>query len=113
MRLFGWVIAGIFAFLAIAAIAIITIGLVFVIAPLALLILLPLGILLLILFAAFFVFGLAFRGRRWRRGYYYYSSDSAEILKQRYARGEISKEQLEEGLSVINDSYRNENGHQL
>jgi uncharacterized membrane protein len=115
MQLFGWLVAGIFAVLVIAAIAIIAIAFVFVIAPLALFVLLPIGVLLLILLAALFVFGIAFRGWRWKRhGYYYYasSSDSREILRQRYVRGEISKEQLEEGLRTINDSYQNENNRQ-
>ena len=30
----------------------------------------------------------------WRRGYWYHHDEAAEILRQRYARGEITKEQF-------------------
>jgi putative membrane protein len=56
-----------------------------------------LGILVLALFL-----GLIFRPFRWRRGYYsgrwgYYGQDSAmDSLRQRYARGEITRDQFEQ-----------------
>jgi len=59
----------------------------------------PFGIILFV-FLIFFVFRLAFWP--WRRGYYGYHGhrrgwdDANEILRQRYARGEITKDQFEQ-----------------
>lgn len=46
----------------------------------------------------FFVFRIAFWGGGWgwRRRYWYGYSDANEILRQRYARGDITKEQFEQ-----------------
>lgn len=58
----------------------------------------PFG-LIFIFILIFFVTRLAFWpwgwGGGWRRGYYRYG-DAREILRQRYARGEISKDQYEQ-----------------
>jgi putative membrane protein len=35
-------------------------------------------------------------GGGWRRGYWYHYGDAREILRQRYARGEITKEQYDQ-----------------
>jgi len=61
----------------------------------------PFGFLIFIL-VGFFVVRTVFWGWGWRRGYYYhgsrwgYGGDAREILRQRYARGEITKEQLDQ-----------------
>jgi putative membrane protein len=50
------------------------------------------------LFFVFFIGRLLFwpwaGGWGWRRGYYYRHDEAADILRQRYARGEITKEQF-------------------
>jgi uncharacterized membrane protein len=58
-----------------------------------LLLLFPFGVLLFCLIV-FGVVRLIFRpwGGRYRRGYWRYHSEAAEIVKARYARGEITKE---------------------
>ncbi len=56
----------------------------------------PLGFILFFIFI-FFIVRLAFRP--WRRGYYGHWrtwDDAHEILRQRYARGEITKDQFEQ-----------------
>ena len=35
-------------------------------------------------------------GWGWRRGYWYHYGDAREILRQRYARGEVTKDQFEQ-----------------
>jgi uncharacterized membrane protein len=73
----------------------------------------PFGLLIFLLFV-FLIARIAFGGWWWgwgwrRRGYYRWA-DSKEILRQRYARGEITKEQLDEGIRAINESY-SKDGH--
>ena len=58
----------------------------------------PFGFVLFFIFI-FFIFRFAFWGwgGGWRRGYYRYGyGDSKEILRQRYARGEITKDQFDQ-----------------
>jgi putative membrane protein len=61
----------------------------------------PLGFVLFL----FLVFGLlrwAFWGRRWSGGYFGYPGSSAtEVLRVRYARGEISREEFEEKRRIL------------
>lgn len=54
-------------------------------------------------FGFFFIFFIIFAVSRlifwpwgwgWRRGYWYHQDEAAEILRQRYARGEITKDQF-------------------
>lgn len=58
-------------------------------------------------FGFFFIFFIIFAASRlifgpwgwgggWRRGYWYHYGDAREILRQRYARGEITKEQYDQ-----------------
>ena len=51
-----------------------------------------------ILFIIFLVSRLVFWpwGWGWRRGYWYHYGDAHEILRQRYARGEIKKDQYDQ-----------------
>jgi uncharacterized membrane protein len=115
-HLFGWILLGILAALVVGAILIFAVGFWFGFVPLALykgFFFFPFGFLIFLLFI-FLIFRLAFWGSGgwgWRRRGYYWT-DSREILRQRYARGEISKEQLEEGLRAINESYSNDNKRQ-
>jgi len=55
------------------------------------------------LFFLFFIFRFLFWGWGWRRyrGYGHYWGDAAEILRQRYARGEITKEQFDQMMRDI------------
>lgn len=60
----------------------------------------------LFLIGIFFVFRLAFWGWGWGRGYYrgsrgYSGPDALEIVRRRYARGEITKEQYEQMRSDL------------
>ena len=58
----------------------------------------PFGFFFFIIFA-FFIFRLVFwgwGGWGWRRRYWYGYGDAHEILRQRYARGEITKEQFDQ-----------------
>ncbi len=61
----------------------------------------PFGFLIFVL-VAFFAVRMVFWGWGWRRGYYYhgsrwgYGGDAKEILRLRYARGEITKEQFDQ-----------------
>ena len=61
----------------------------------------PIGFIFFFIFI-FFVFRLVFWGLGgwgWRRGYYRYGygyGDAREILRQRYARGEITKDQFDQ-----------------
>ena len=57
----------------------------------------PFGFFFLFIFL-FFIFRVAFWGGGWRRRYWYgYGyGDAREILRQRYARGEITKEQFDQ-----------------
>lgn len=106
-HLFGWIVLGIIAALVIGAILIPLLGYAFGFAPFTFyrpFFFFPFGVFFFILFL-FFVVRFAFWGRwggwgwRGRRGYYY--ADSKEILRQRYARGEISKEQFEQMMRDI------------
>jgi putative membrane protein len=56
-------------------------------------------------FGFFFIFFIIFGvgrlffwpwGRGWRRNYWYHYGDANEILRQRYAKGEITKEQYDQ-----------------
>lgn len=59
----------------------------------------PFGFFFFLIFM-FFIFRVAFwgwgGGWGWRRRYWYGYGDAREILRQRYARGEITKEQFEQ-----------------
>jgi uncharacterized membrane protein len=58
----------------------------------------PFGFILFFLFI-FFIGRLIFWGGGgwgWRRGYYYHYGDAREILRQRYARSEITKDQFDQ-----------------
>jgi uncharacterized membrane protein len=100
-HIFGWIILGILAALIVGSLLLFTAGYLFGLVPLTFyrpFFFFPLGFLIFILFL-FLIFRFAFWGwgwRRWNRGYYGNWIDSKEILRQRYARGEISKEQLEQ-----------------
>jgi uncharacterized membrane protein len=108
LRLFGWIILGLLAALIIGGLVIFALGFAFGFLPFAIFrpfFFFPIGFLIFILFL-FLIFRFAFWGWGWgwrRRGYYYYS-DSKEILRQRYARGEITKEQFDQMMRDIQDS---------
>ncbi len=55
----------------------------------------PFGLFFFLIFL-FFIFRVAFWGGGWRRRYWYGYGDAHEILRQRYARGEITKEQFDQ-----------------
>ena len=55
----------------------------------------PFGILFFFMFV-FFVARLVLWPLGWRRRYWYGYGDAREILRQRYARGEISKDQFDQ-----------------
>jgi putative membrane protein len=67
----------------------------------------PFGFILVILLISS-VFRWAFWPRWWgggyRRGYWGYSADAFEILRERYARGEISKEQFDQMMQDLQKS---------
>ena len=64
----------------------------------------PFGFIFFFIFICF-IFRFAFwgwGGRRYRRGYYRYGDgDSSEIVRQRYARGEITKEQFDQMMKDL------------
>jgi putative membrane protein len=68
------------------------------------------------LFGFFFIFFLArwlFWGWGWRGGYHYgHHSDAARILEERYARGEITKDQFEQMTKDLQWSRQDNGGGQ-
>lgn len=66
----------------------------------------PFGFVIFI-FLAFFAFRFLFWGWGWNRGYYgnrWWYSDPRDIVRRRYARGEITKEQFEQMMRDL-DSH--------
>jgi uncharacterized membrane protein len=113
-HIFGWVIAGLLGLfvvggLALWGFALLTghISLLYP-APFGFFFLFPIGFLIFI-FLVFFAIRVAFWGRwsgggwRARRGYYYGDADAREILRIRYARGEISKDQLGQMMKDLDE----------
>jgi uncharacterized membrane protein len=106
---FGWIILGLFAALIVGSFLFWGIGLATGFYPLGFYrpyFFFPFGFLIFILFI-FFVFRFAFWG--WwgwgwrRRGYYGNYYDAKEILRMRYARGEITKEQFDQMMRDIEE----------
>jgi putative membrane protein len=106
---FGRLVLGIIAALILGSVLLFLIGFFFGFVPFLVFrpfVLFPLGFLIFILFL-FVIVRFAFWGWGWRRWGGYRSSywlDSKEILRQRYARGEISKEQFDQMMRDIGAS---------
>ena len=104
VHLFGWIAIGLLALLVIGSLALwgfsIATGHVplFFVGPYRFFFFFPIGS-IFFLFFIFFIVRLAFWGSWWGwRGRYrgYYWGDAREVLRQRYARGEITKEQFDQ-----------------
>ncbi|MDA4112886.1 MAG: SHOCT domain-containing protein [Thaumarchaeota archaeon] len=66
-----------------------------------------------LLFGFFFIFFLGrwfFWGWEWRGGYHGHYSDAARILEERYARGEITKDQFEQMTRDLERSRQDSGG---
>jgi putative membrane protein len=105
MRPFGWVVLGLLAAFVVGSLALWGFSLAtghapfFFSAPYPYFFFFPFGF-LFFLFFVFFIVRLIFWGGWWGwrgryRGYYHWG-DAKEVLRQRYARGEITKEQFEQ-----------------
>lgn len=107
-HLFGWIVLAILAVLIIGGVLLFAAGFAFGFFPFAFyrsFFFFPFGFLIFLLFL-FLIFRFAFWGWGWgwrRRGYYGWT-DSKEILRMRYARGEISKEQFDQMMHDIDAS---------
>lgn len=106
----GWIILALLAALIVGGVLIFAIGFVFGFFPLAVartFFFFPFGLLIFLLIV-FLIVRIAFGGWwgwGWRRNRGYYGwTDSKEILRQRYARGEISKEQFDQMMRDIDAS---------
>ncbi|MBI3859422.1 MAG: SHOCT domain-containing protein [Thaumarchaeota archaeon] len=66
----------------------------------------PFGLLFFFLFI-FLVARLLFWpwGGGWRRGYWYHHGEAGEIVRQRYARGEITKEQYDQMMKDLEQRH--------
>jgi putative membrane protein len=106
IHLFGWIIIGLLTLLVVGSLVLWGISLAtghapFLFFPRAypLFFFFPFGF-IFFLFFIFFIVRLVFWGGGWwgrgrYRGYYYWG-DAKEVLRQRYARGEITKEQFDQ-----------------
>jgi putative membrane protein len=106
IHLFGWIVIGLLALFVVGSLALWGIGLAtghavipFFTTPYPYFFFFPLGFIFFLIFI-FFIVRLVFWGSwGWRGGgyrRYYYGGDAKEILRQRYARGEITKEQFDQ-----------------
>jgi putative membrane protein len=108
---FGWVVVGLLALLVIGSLVFWGVGLATHSFPGGLyrpffpfgFFFFPFGFFIFILFL-FLIFRLIFWGGGWggRRRYYYWS-DAKEILRQRYARGEITKDQFDQMMRDLDE----------
>jgi putative membrane protein len=104
LHIFGWIVIGLLALLVVGSLALWGISLATGHAPFffagqyPFFFFFPLGFIFFIFFV-FFIVRLVFWGGwwGWRGGYRrYYWTDAKEVLRQRYARGEITKEQFDQ-----------------
>jgi putative membrane protein len=114
IHLFGWIVIGLLALLIVGSLALWGISLatghapLFFFGPYRFFFFFPLGF-IFFLFFIFFIIRLVFwggwwgwgRGGRYYRGYYW--GDAKEVLRQRYARGEITKEQFDQMNRDLDD----------
>lgn len=110
IHLFRWVIVGLLALLVVGSLAFWGIALATGHAPFFFyrpfgFFFFPFGFLFFFIFV-FFIIRLAFWGSWWGwRGHYhgYYWGDAKEVLRQRYARGEIMKEQFDQMMRDLDE----------
>ncbi len=108
-HLFGWIFLGLIGALIVGGLVLWGIGLAtgtapfYFVRPFGFFFFFPLGFLFFLLLV-FFVLRLAFWGSWWGwRGRGYYWGDAKEILRMRYARGEITKEQFDQMMHDLEE----------